>query len=76
MMQELDDKFLTIKGIGGIIGCPQTKMIGCWNILTNEEYFFKVLKDIKHNYLQPWLEATFQGTYDRPANFPEIQVTA
>jgi hypothetical protein len=75
MMQDLEDKFLTIEGIGNIVRCYQTETIGRWNILTNEENFYQVLKEIKQN-LQPWLNDTFQGSYDRPDDFPEIRVTA
>jgi hypothetical protein len=75
MMQDLEDKFLTIEGIGDIARCNQTETIGRWNILTNEDNFHDVLKTIKQN-LQSWLDETFQGIYDRPDEFPEIRVTA
>jgi hypothetical protein len=73
MMQDLEDKFLTIEGIGDIVRCYQTKRIGRWNILTNKENFYQVLKEIKQN-LQPWLDNTFQVIYDRPDNFPEMTI--
>ena len=75
MMQDLEDKFLTVEGIGDIVRCPQTETIGRWNILTNEENFHQVFKYIKQH-LQSWLDETFDGSYDRPEDFPDIRVTA
>jgi hypothetical protein len=36
MMQDLEDKFLTIEGIGDIVRCYQTETIGRWNIPTKK----------------------------------------
>jgi hypothetical protein len=75
MMQELEDKFLTVEGIGDIVRCDHTITIGRWNILTNEDNFHQVFKHIKKN-LQSWLDDTFDESYERPEDFPDIRVTA
>lgn len=75
MMQELEGKILEVEGVSEVLRSHKTEATGRWNIITYEDIFYRALKDVKKN-LPGWLEETFQGTYDRPDDFPPISVTA
>jgi hypothetical protein len=75
MMQQLEAKILTVEGISDVLRSTTTEALGRWNIITYEDIFYSALKNIKHH-LPTWISELCPAEYDRPANFPDISITA
>ena len=75
MMPDLEHRFRAIDGVSDVVRSTKTEVNGRWNILTDEKHFHTALKFVRTN-LNAWLEQAFNGHYDRPDDFPNIQVTA